>query len=1031
MAQRLSSFKRIGLRQLLTMSYALLALMPLSPSMAQEVEEVTVVGSQTEDATLDDLVSSAVLDAGKLADAGIENVEDVAAYVPNLVLSETSTGTNIVIRGIGAGVNQGFDQSVGLYIDGVPLPRSQMARAPFLDLSSVQVLRGPQYVKDGNYSLAGSVHMLSSEASDEFKVALDLNSIPSQNDRKALITLGMPIGDSASMRLALQRQRSDGYIENVTRNEDGPQRDNTIMRGVFSFKPTDDLSFKLKVERGDFNTKGRQIEILESQPTPDFRTFPEVQGPNGTILRGTSPNTNEKRGRSLSIQPELRNELDYVLDVIRSNYDVGYTGTTNIVTQDPVFAGYSYLQSLNNLYTDEQPVKFVEGQPTSNGPVAPPTGLLDSTLDYKRAANEAEFSNNKTNNYTLNMNYYLGDHFFALTASKIDYEVDELIDSDFTAVPILATSQNETYDQEFYKFEYKSPEDGFMSLTLGASFQDYELSFNERINVAVGGPSTQQEFEDYIRTNFVPLPGVPGVITTVFDPTEFVTFNPEAPFIPYFGRYSKVNIGVLQALTPDRLFSQEAETTAAYFESTLRFTDTFSATLGARYTRAKKAAIRDFAYLLKDGSAPFFPDDPDPNEPIFATAAQALLPALGVIFNFNEHTDRVPLSPSRQAINTEKCQNIVSFSLGGPCDDDPDSAPLDDEEFLPSLTLNWDINNDLSMFFSARMANKLGGFDARSVSTPKVTLGAGVQPGTFRFKDEDATTFEIGTKWYMPGGLGEMYMTWFHTTFKNLQVSTADRSVGFNVRNAGEARALGVEIEGLLQATEKLSVNYSLAWIDFQFTDFPFGSCSLFERPDSYLISEVSNTINQVFPLGSLVPIIYEPTPVGVDQAAVSPGFGTVGINPIARDAAGNFNLQRFDFRRFSTSTFCDFNGRTNQYVAEVQGTFSFNYENEIRGLGIFKPTLDVLYNSGYETTVTQDPDVAQDDYVQFNGRIALKSFEKTWEWALVGENLTNEKIVGFASEVPFATRIQGSKTHFGFIRPPRSIGINFRYNFY
>ena len=113
------------------LSILLVACLTCIGANAQEVEEVVIQGTQTENSTLDDLVSVSAIDAEKLADAGIENIEDVAEYVPNLVLSETSTGTAIVIRGIGAGVNQGFDQSVGLYVDGVPLPRSQMARAPF------------------------------------------------------------------------------------------------------------------------------------------------------------------------------------------------------------------------------------------------------------------------------------------------------------------------------------------------------------------------------------------------------------------------------------------------------------------------------------------------------------------------------------------------------------------------------------------------------------------------------------------------------------------------------------------------------------------------------------------------------------------------------------------------------------------------------------------------------------------------------------------------------------------------------------
>ncbi|MDB4451325.1 Plug domain-containing protein, partial [Pseudomonadales bacterium] len=82
----------------------LVACLACTAANAQEVEEVVIQGTQTENSTLDDLVSVSALDAEKLADAGIENIEDVAEYVPNLVLSETSTGTAIVIRGIGAGV---------------------------------------------------------------------------------------------------------------------------------------------------------------------------------------------------------------------------------------------------------------------------------------------------------------------------------------------------------------------------------------------------------------------------------------------------------------------------------------------------------------------------------------------------------------------------------------------------------------------------------------------------------------------------------------------------------------------------------------------------------------------------------------------------------------------------------------------------------------------------------------------------------------------------------------------------------------
>ena len=99
--------------------------------------------------------------------------------------------------------------------------------------------------------------------------------------------------------------------------------------------------------------------------------------------------------------------------------------------------------------------------------------------------------------------------------------------------------------------------------------------------------------------------------------------------------------------------------------------------------------------------------------------------------------------------------------------------------------------------------------------------------------------------------------------------------------------------------------------------------------------------------------------------------------------------------------------------------------------MGLFKPTLDILYNSGYHTSSSQDPLVYQDEYFQFNGRLAISSLEDTWEVALTGQNLTNEKIVSYANDTPIGARFQGARGFIGFIRPPRTIGINLRYNFY
>ena len=91
-----------------------------TPLFAAPALEEVIVTATLRAASLQDVpVSVNAVSGEKMAEAGIAKVEDLQAYVPNLTMSETGIGTNIYIRGIGSGINPGFEQSVGMYFDGV------------------------------------------------------------------------------------------------------------------------------------------------------------------------------------------------------------------------------------------------------------------------------------------------------------------------------------------------------------------------------------------------------------------------------------------------------------------------------------------------------------------------------------------------------------------------------------------------------------------------------------------------------------------------------------------------------------------------------------------------------------------------------------------------------------------------------------------------------------------------------------------------------------------------------------------------
>ena len=137
-------------------------------AQAQAVLEEVVVTAQKRVESLSDVpISVNVVDATKIADSGITNLNDLTDFVPNLSMNQTGIGTNITIRGISSGINPAFEQSVGMFVDDVYYGRAQLARVPYLDLARVEVLRGPQPILFGKNAIAGAISMITEHASTE------------------------------------------------------------------------------------------------------------------------------------------------------------------------------------------------------------------------------------------------------------------------------------------------------------------------------------------------------------------------------------------------------------------------------------------------------------------------------------------------------------------------------------------------------------------------------------------------------------------------------------------------------------------------------------------------------------------------------------------------------------------------------------------------------------------------------------------------------------------------------------------------
>lgn len=197
----------------------------------------------------------------EISEKGLTKMEDLAAYMPNVHVAEASAGTQLFIRGIGSGVNYGFEQSVGTFVDGVYFGRGRSARGKFLDIERVEVLKGPQSTLFGKNTIAGALNITTGQPTEEFEGYVSVGRTSELDATTFTSVVSGPLSDNVRGRLAVRSYEDDGYMTNNADGEDAPQTDSLYVRGTLAVDLNDEWTATIKAEHGYHDVIGRQ-EII-------------------------------------------------------------------------------------------------------------------------------------------------------------------------------------------------------------------------------------------------------------------------------------------------------------------------------------------------------------------------------------------------------------------------------------------------------------------------------------------------------------------------------------------------------------------------------------------------------------------------------------------------------------------------------------------------------------------------------------------------------------------------------------------------
>ncbi len=231
------------------------------------IEEIVVTARKTEENIQDVPIPITALQAEDLERTSTFEMRDLGLRVPNMLTAigpAQPTALVFQMRGqIQVDILGTLDPSIGFYDDGVYVARPHGSNASFVDVESVQVLRGPQGTLFGRNTTGGAV-LLSTNDPDFEGISGSVGAILGSFERRAFRgVLNLPLlTDTLAFRVAGETLSTDGFAFDETNDRDIATEVHDLLRAKLLYRPFDGLTFLLAGQYIDLDQLGFPLDAV-------------------------------------------------------------------------------------------------------------------------------------------------------------------------------------------------------------------------------------------------------------------------------------------------------------------------------------------------------------------------------------------------------------------------------------------------------------------------------------------------------------------------------------------------------------------------------------------------------------------------------------------------------------------------------------------------------------------------------------------------------------------------------------------------
>ena len=307
-----------------------------------KIEEVIVTAEKREQSLQDVPISISAFNKTELDKRGIDEVEDIAANVPNLVINSFNNDASTVrlfIRGIGQNdVQLTQDPSVAMYVDGIYVGTSIGSGLEMADLERIEVLRGPQGTLYGRNATGGAVNLITKKPDlDTFSINQVITA-GNFDQFKSKTTINQPLSDTSAAKLAIYKSRRDGFVENTGVGPDWGLEDREGFRVDYTSQLTDNLTLDLSYDKTNVGDSGRfeqirgNISPFVSQAVTSTVPFQDARIDEAASFRNLGESKVKVDGTTMSLSWDVNDLLTIksITGIRNVSSDIEHDGTPHI-----------------------------------------------------------------------------------------------------------------------------------------------------------------------------------------------------------------------------------------------------------------------------------------------------------------------------------------------------------------------------------------------------------------------------------------------------------------------------------------------------------------------------------------------------------------------------------------------------------------------------------------------------------------------------------------------------------------------------